>query len=259
MTYGFSTLGCPMASLGEAAAIARRFDLSHLEIRAINGSVDLLGQNLNPADLNGLPVSVLGSSLCLCGNEAAWKRAADWFDLAEVLGARWLRVFDATSVSTVPMSQAWDQVRKYTSLLERLARGRTVRPIVETHSVLLSADVLCDWLHEVNGTGVGLLWDVHHTWVRDPDGIDDILRRCGWAVRHLHIKDSVSERGRRVYSKPGTGDFPWPSIRQSLMDAGMTVTCSLEWEKLWHEDLAPLETALAAAQTVGWFAPGTKS
>jgi sugar phosphate isomerase/epimerase len=254
MTYGFSTLGCPMASLADAAALTRLFGLDHLEIRALNGSVDLLGQELDPEDLGGVPVSVLGSPLCLCGKGEDWEQAEAWLDLAERLGARWLRVFDATTVQVEPWSNTWDQVRTNTARLLKSAKGRRVQPIIETHSVFLSAEVLCSWLTEFAGAEPGILWDVHHTWAHDPAGTEAISIRCGTAVRHLHIKDSRSKGGLRHYVEPGKGDFPWPMLRQTLATAGLSsVTCSLEWEKLWHDDLSPLETALTEAQRAGWF------
>ena len=39
--WGFSTLGCPECSLGEAVALADEYDFRMLELRSVDGSIDL--------------------------------------------------------------------------------------------------------------------------------------------------------------------------------------------------------------------------
>ena len=39
--WGFSTLGCPELSLAEAIKLADDFDFPHLELRTLEGSLDL--------------------------------------------------------------------------------------------------------------------------------------------------------------------------------------------------------------------------
>jgi sugar phosphate isomerase/epimerase len=75
-------------------------------------------------------------------------------------------------------------------------------------------------------------------------------------VVHMHVKDSVSiPSGRHSYSYrlPGDGEFPMAPLREAIVREGYSGPLSLEWERLWHPGLAPLEDALAAATRNGWW------
>jgi hypothetical protein len=51
---------------------------------------------------------------------------------------------------------------------------------------------------------------------------------------------------------PGEGEFPMASLR-AILQAEFYGTVSLEWEKLWHPYLPPLENALTAASEHRWW------
>ena len=72
---------------------------------------------------------------------------------------------------------------------------------------------------------------------------------------HIHVKDSfASEEAREGYTYvlPGTGEFPMGPLRKALA-AEFPGPVSLEWEKLWIPELAPLDDALDAASRNNWW------
>ena len=72
----------------------------------------------------------------------------------------------------------------------------------------------------------------------------------------MHVKDSMpvpSGKPPFTYVLPGAGEFPMEALRAALEADGFAGPVSLEWEKFWHPDLPPLDTALAAAAARGWW------
>lgn len=69
------------------------------------------------------------------------------------------------------------------------------------------------------------------------------------------MKDSVSRPSARLpynYTLPGQGEFPMPALRRVLEAGGYAGVLSLEWERMWHPALPPLDEALAAAAAASW-------
>ena len=74
-------------------------------------------------------------------------------------------------------------------------------------------------------------------------------------VVHIHVKDSISKPSAKhpfSYVLPGEGEFAMAALRPVLA-AEFTGCVSLEWEKLWHPYLAPLDNALTAAAKHNWW------
>jgi hypothetical protein len=51
---------------------------------------------------------------------------------------------------------------------------------------------------------------------------------------------------------PGNGEFPMSSL-QRILAAEFSGAVSLEWEKLWHPYLPPLDDALRSAGKAAWW------
>ena len=60
----------------------------------------------------------------------------------------------------------------------------------------------------------------------------------------MHIKDHFRlPEGTRLVGT-GQGEIPLRAIVESLLEDGYDGYFSLEWEKMWHPELAPLEEEL---------------
>ena len=260
----FSSLGCPDFTLDETLALAARHAIDAVELRALGGTVELPGylaaQFGSPAalaeKLEGQETRIVdfGASLQLVDGTAEQRAALlDYVPWAEALGVPWLRVFDGgKNADAGEIAQAAETMRWWREF--RRERGWRVDLMVETHNSLFTADAVRQFL--VLAPGTAILWDTHHTWKRG--GEDPVVT---WGairphVAHLHVKDSISVPSAKhpfTYVLPGAGEFPMAPLMAALRADGCIAPVSLEWEKLWHPYLAPLDEALTVAKANAWW------
>ena len=259
----FSTLGCPDLDLEQAVALANAHGFSGLELRSLGGTLDLpawlqktygepraLAQWLEG---RGVKIVSLDSSLRLIGGTEADRTAllalVPW---AEALGVPYLRVFDGgRQADASELRQAAASLRAWRE--QRTAEKWKVDVMIETHDSLFTAAAIARFLSACPGARI--LWDAHHTWRQGGEEPQFTWQQIGRHVVHVHIKDSVSQPSDGLpytYVPPGEGEFPAAGLLEVLgREFGGAV--SLEWERLWHPTLAPLETALRAGAQNGWW------
>jgi sugar phosphate isomerase/epimerase len=260
----FSSLGCPELSLDAVVALAVKHDIPLVELRALGGSVDLpaylQAQFGAPAamatHLGETPVRIvaLNTTLHAVGTTVAERDElvafAPW---ADALGAKWLRVFDGgTNADADELRAAAETFRWWRTL--RAERGWKADIMVETHDSLLHADAIARFVAAVPAAAI--LWDAHHTWRKGAEDPVATWRTIRPHVVHVHVKDSVgipSVRHPFTYVLPGDGEFPIAPLLTALRDDAFAGAVSLEWEKLWHPYLPPLDTALTTAADRHWW------
>jgi sugar phosphate isomerase/epimerase len=260
----FSTLGCPELNLEETLALAASHGLAGVEIRALGGTIDLpahfeasYGTPNTLAErlcLQHVKVLALDTSLKLADSKATDRdEFLKFLPWAEALGVPWLRVFDGGHDAGLDTHREMaDTVAWWRAL--KAQHGWRPDIMVETHDALFSGEAINRFLALSPDTGI--LWDTHNTW--RASGEDPIVtwRAIRQRVVHMHVKDSVSiPSGKHSYSYrlPGDGEFPMAPLREAIVREGYSGPLSLEWERLWHPGLAPLEDALAAATRNGWW------
>lgn len=260
----FSSLGCPELSLDETLALAAKHDVPCVELRALGGTVDLgayfAQQFGSPERLaerlraSATRLVAFNASLHLVGaTEAERAQLVGLAPWAEAAGVRWLRVFDGgRSVDAAEIAEARETLAWWKTLQAR--HGWRVGLMVETHDSLFTAAAVRRLLDAA--PDVAVLWDAHHTWRK---GGEDPLVTWG-AIRervvHVHVKDSIAVPSARhpfTYVLPGDGGFPIAPLREALVRDGFSGPVSLEWEKMWHPYLPPLEEALRVAVGRGWW------
>jgi sugar phosphate isomerase/epimerase len=259
----FSSLGCPGLNLDDTFALARRHGLAGVEFRALEGTVELpalFAKNFGtPGALaahlrdESLRIFGLGTSVRLFeardGDREALLAYVPW---AEAASVPYLRIFDggtdgteAEFANAASLFRWWDEARA--------AGGWSVDLIVETHDAIALPATLARYVGAFPNRH--LLWDAHHTWRKG--GTDPVVT---WPLvapvtRHIHVKDSVSRPGPRLpytYVIPGDGEFPMAPLLAALGASGYAGVLSLEWERMWHPELPPLDDALTGAAN-GWW------
>ncbi len=268
LCFSFSTLGCPRAGWDEAARLARLHGFSGIELRALNGSIDLPPQLeetfVTPGGMagaardSGVPVVALDTSLRLIeAGEEAWNEVlalAPWADASQI---PFLRVFDggASGAAADPEVRAALRRALETWSALRAKHGFACDLMVEAHWALADpqACVRLGEELEARGRNLHLLWDIGHTWNQaglEPEKGWALLRR--W-VRHIHVKDGVREGEKFRHMLPGEGAISVIPLLAALERDGFAGPVSLEWEWMWNPELPPLESALESGRRHGWW------
>jgi sugar phosphate isomerase/epimerase len=259
----FSSLGCPGFSLDETLALAAKHRIGAIELRSLGGTVELheyfSAQFGAPEKLaahvraSGARIVALGASLHLAGaTDAERGQLAAFAPWAEALGVHWLRVFDGKDADTTGRAAALETLRWWREL--RVARGWAVDVMVETHDSLVTAAAIGRFLAAAPGTAI--LWDAHHTWRKGGEDPVATWRAIHASVTHIHVKDSIAVPSARhpfTYVLPGDGEFPITPLLAALGADAFAGPVSLEWEKLWHPHLPPLDEALTTAKARLWW------
>jgi sugar phosphate isomerase/epimerase len=264
MLRAFSSLGCPDFNLDQTLALAAKHRIGAVELRTLGGTVELPAYFIQhfgtPEELaervkaSGVQVVAFDASLHLVGATQNERQQLVAFGRwAEALGVKWLRVFDggktgdsaelAEAVKTIGW---WEGVRR--------ERDWRVNLMVETHDSLFTAAKILQFLEAAPGTAI--LWDSHHTWRKGGEEPLATWRAIRSHVVHVHVKDSIGQPSAKhpfTYVLPGTGEFPIAPLLAALRAEQFAGPVSLEWEKMWHPYLGPLDEALAAASARGWW------
>jgi sugar phosphate isomerase/epimerase len=260
----FSTLGCAELPLDAVLSLAARHDVGAVELRALGGVMELgayLEQEFGTPEklarhLEGRPVRVAAfdGSLRLVDPSAADKEQmvafAPW---AEALGVRWLRAFDGGKDAHVAEFAAAAETLRWWEA-RRAEHGWRARLMVETHDSLFTAEKIAQFV--AAAPGAGILWDSHHTWKKGGEDPVVTWRAIRAHVVHVHVKDSVSAASARhpfTYVLPGDGEYPIGPVLAALRADRFAGPVSLEWERVWHPYLPPLEQALTVAAQRGWW------
>lgn len=258
-----STLGCPALGLEEILTLAAAHALDAVELRAVSGTIDvpaaLAAAYGTPASLAermrraSVAIAALDTSLVLAANTPEDReRFLAFVPWAEALGVGRLRVFDGGLTADPATHRAMaETVRWWRD--QKQAHGWRADLMVETHDALCTAAAIQGFLAHAPGTAI--LWDTQHTWRNGGEDPVATWRAIAPHVVHIHVKDSVTRPAGRhpfTYVLPGEGEFPMPPLRTALA-AQFHGVVSLEWERLWHPELEPLDAALDAATRRQWW------
>lgn len=241
-------MGQPELSLEQFEEIASQFSAEFLEIRGIEGSLDILSIfNKRPIrDINH-PIRVLSSSLQL--KNASIDDIEDFVEyarLAKRLSVPYIRVFGGLSENDSVTSEDLNDTAKMINMVRTLLRKHEITSeiLLETHGAF-SASELCLQLNKRLIEPINLIWDSHHTWQLAKENLSTTANAIWPFVRHIHFKDSVIVADKYHYVLPGRGEFPTQELFGLLRSRKFTGGLSLEWEKLWHPELPPLTEALS--------------
>ncbi|MEV4611558.1 TIM barrel protein [Kitasatospora sp. NPDC049258] len=245
MRLALSTLGTPGVPLTGSVGLARRFGLDGLELRlhpdtGVHAGLDTAERAAAARTLGGLPAFCLSGYVRVCepgddGPVIAALRAD--LRLARDLGAEFVRVFPGGT--------------DLAAGARRLAAVATEGPkvLVETHDALPTGAAVAALLERAPHAGA--IWDLLHPW-RHGEEPAETLRQLGGRLACVQIKDAASATCTTPVPL-GTGAVPLAAARR-LLD-GFEGWVSLEWERTWYPDIAPVEDILPGA--LDWIAGRT--
>jgi sugar phosphate isomerase/epimerase len=240
-SLAFSTLGCPAWNLDQILAGAALHGYDAIELRGYLSGIDLtvaapfLPENRRTtkqrfSDAN-LSVCCVSSSGVIAENNL--DHLSRHCELARDLDAPIVRIFSGKPES---LAQAARNLRAFGDAAAEFG----VDLVLETHDDFSTGASVAELLQEANHPNVFSLWDLHHPF-RLGEAIQTTHTALRPTLRHVHIKDSISNR----YTLLGDGDIPVFAMLDLILDAGYVGAVSLEWEKRWHPEIAEPEVAFA--------------
>ena len=265
LPIAFSTLGCPKWDWLTILDAAARHNFAALELRGLQGTMDLptrpefsparVEQSKRELAARGLRVVCLGSSARMHEmerdkREAQLDEGRRFIDLAQKLGAPYVRVFGDKYVEGVPRAAMIEHVAAGLRLLGDYARPRRVTVLIESHGDFTDSPTLLSILRQADSPAVALLWDAHHTFAFSHEDPEDTARQLMPWVRHTHLKDSrppTAPNPRpqdRRYVLTGEGEVPVRRQFAALARHGYRGYYSFEWEKRWHPEIEEPEVAI---------------
>jgi len=259
MRLAFSTLGCPQWGLDEIAGAARAHGFEGVELRALAGSLDLLGRPELSGDevgatrarleANGVAVCCVASGCAFHAVDDAERRAqvdlaVRHCALAAALGAPVVRVFPVS----VPDGATWEATRdRIAAALVDVARRAPagVRVGLETHGDFASGAAAAEVVRLADHPAVAIVWDVANSLAAG-DTVGGAASAVAPYLAHVHLRDARPEAGRKHWLPvlAGRGRVSFAETASALDALGYRGFVSFEWEKWWHPEIEEPEVAL---------------
>jgi sugar phosphate isomerase/epimerase len=260
LPLGFSTLGCPEWSWLQVLDFAAAHDYAAIELRGLQEAMDLttrvefgaarLAEAKTQLAARGLRVICLSSSANMHEMDTAkatpqLDEVRRFVDLAQALGAPYVRVFGNNYVEGVPRDTTLDHIAARLRQLGAYAEPKRVTILIESHGDFTDSSSLLAIVTRAASPAVAVLWDAHHTFVSGKETPDHTVRALGRWIRHTHLKDSMPVGNARRYVLTGEGEVPVRRQVELLAQSGYAGYYSFEWEKRWHPEIEEPEVALA--------------
>lgn len=249
MKLAFSTLGCPGWSWDEIFATAKDLGLDGIEVRGIENemfapdikvfSPDNRTATMDKLSSAGMIIPILTSGACLGlkeNTESYMAEARSYIELAGQLGVPFVRVMITPSPNTGPAVEMNQAKGLYNELCD-YANDKGVKVLIETNGPLADSRKMAEFMKAANPQSAGVLWDIHHPYRFFGETPEVTYANIGEWIRHIHVKDSVMDKGNVVYRMMGYGDVPIFDALKLLHNKGYEGFVSLEWVKRWCPDL----------------------
>lgn len=250
MKLCFSTLGCTDYTLGEAIALAKCHKINAIEIRGLSGILDnekipffSEEESENTKKLfaeAGISPLVLGTSATFHdpkNYEAAIAEGIAALKIASRIGFSAIRVFGDRIMGDE--AECLARISQGILTLCKEAEALGVQVFLEVHGEINTIERIEKIVAACEKSPCfALLWDVCHT--RKTCEPKVFYARFAPYIRHVHFKDIRGD----AHVLPGEGELPLREIAEMMAKGGYDGYFSLEWEKKWHPELAPLEEAL---------------
>lgn len=250
----FSTLGCPGWSFTEIISFASDIGFGGIEIRGVMDEMFVPAiDELSPDKIDATKQRIESLSLsipcltsaCNLNDENVIEAAKAYVDTASAIGAPYLRLLG--DAGPAPSDGVRMKVLSFNlSEIADYAKSKGVMPLIETNGFFAKTRVLAALLGELGHDNIGVLWDIHHPYRFFGERPCYTVKHIGKYIKHVHVKDSVSDGKNVRYKMLGEGDVPVKDAIKELRAIGYEGFYSLEWVKRW--DLSLEEPGIAFVQ-----------
>ena len=170
-------------------------------------------------------------------------------DLAADLGAQYVRTFIGQLPAGRTKAQALPAIRECLRAAAEHAAQAGVIVAAESHDDWVRSAAVADILKAVPHPALRALWDFGNAFATGEDPAQG-LRVLGPHLGYVHVKDGILSGGQWRLTRLGLGQVPLGRVIRGLLAAGYQGGLTVEWERAWHPELEPAETALPAALAV---------
>ena len=259
MKLAFSTLGCPNWTLKQIAEAARNLGYDAIELRAVEGDLDLLSRPefklKELATTNRLledqEISVCCvDTSCNFHSSAASERltqieqAVKYSELAALLGAPLIRVFPDKVQPGGDRTETRDNIA---ASLRRVAElmPKEVRVGLETHGDFARTESAAEIVRLAAHQNGSLVWDVANSMAAG-DSIEEAASVVSPYLAHVHLRDARAVEGSEHWLPvlAGRGHVSFAATVGALEKLNYDGYISFEWEKYWHPEIEEPEIAL---------------
>ncbi len=249
MKYSFSTLGCPNWRWQVVLSGARDLGYDGIEIRGLGD--DLFAPRMHifsperiektKAQLkeSGLEISCFATECKLFDiRHDVIADVSNYLSLASYMGCKTLRLLGGGNAPGPQEEVNENLVLDRMQRLAPIAARSGVSLLIETNGIYADTARLRKLLMQVNSPYVGVLWDIHHPVRFFGETPAQTYANIGDLVRHVHLKDSVTDdQGNITYKMLTHGDLPVADAVDTLRRGGYNGYLSLEWTKRWNAEL----------------------
>ncbi len=259
MKLAFSTLGCPEWDLVTINGAARKFGYEGIELRALEGSLDLLSRpEFAPSQIartkasfkdEGIEICCVDTS-CTFHSPDVRERANQvgialaHAEFAAKLGAPLIRVFPDKIQPGAQREQTRDWIAESLhAVAERMPDD--VDLALETHGDFANAEAAAEIVNLADHSKVKLIWDVANSVAAG-----DTIERAGRVVRsylaHIHLRDAKPVIGSEHWLPvlAGHGRVSFAETLSAIRELNYDGYVSFEWEKYWRPEIEEPEVAL---------------
>jgi fatty-acyl-CoA synthase len=259
MKIAFSTISCPDYTLEQMAESVRKYGYDGIELYALEGQrllPALLAERLDEAKaaLRGIPIYSINSWARLSDPDAAARKAQakqieESFELAARLGAPLVKTFGGELPAGYAPDVVFDYMAETLAGLAERGKALGVTLVLETHDGFCRGEFVGALLQRVAHPNFAALWDVHHPY-RKGESVAETVNHLGARVRHAHVKDAVRDGDGWKFVLLGEGELPVQEMIEALARQGYSGAIAVDWEKMWHPEIAGPEVALPAYSKV---------
>ncbi|MFP4105047.1 MAG: sugar phosphate isomerase/epimerase family protein [Phycisphaerae bacterium] len=258
MKIAFSTLGCPQWDLDTIIAAAREYGYDGVDFRGLQGEMnitklpeftDRAQETLVRFQAAGLEIPCFSTGARMFNPDAKSRKASiqevkKYAEVCRNFGTPMMRVFGGATKGADPEA-AVTTAAETLEEMARVARGVTIG--VETHDDWVDSSHLAKVFDRVGSANVCIIWDLHHPYQQAGESPSTTFHNIGKFTQYCHVKNSkTDENGKNHLVGPTEGDVPLAQLIGLLRGSGYEGYLTLEWEKVWHPDIAEPEEIFPA-------------
>jgi sugar phosphate isomerase/epimerase len=253
MKIAFSTISCPDYTAAQIAEAVHAYGYDGVELYALEGQrllPDLLAARLDEVReaLRDIPIYSINSWAKLSSadpeiRQAQARQIEQSFQLAAELNCPLVKTFGGELPEGHAPAAVFDYMAETIAALADRGQALEITLVLETHDGFARGASVAELLQRVEHPNFAALWDVHHPY-RMGEAVAETDNYIGPRVRHMHVKDATRTGASWNFVLLGEGELPVQAAIQAMAQRGYRGAIAVDWEKMWHPEIAGPEIAL---------------